>query len=174
MNLTEINHLLLAQLKHIEVAVDMTVGNGYDTLFLIQHFPKVIGFDIQKQAIESTKEKCSDYTPTLIVDDHFNVDKYLSKADLFVFNLGWLPNSDKHICTSSYSITKTLDKCISLLNENGVISIISYQGDESQLRESIEIENWISDNKHLFVQKFSLPNSQNPPILYLLELKAQP
>ena len=39
------------------IGVDMTMGNGHDTLFLLQHCQKVYAFDIQRQAIE----RCTAY-----------------------------------------------------------------------------------------------------------------
>ena len=121
LDIVEINHLILEKLTYIKVAVDMTVGNGFDTLFLLEHFPNVIGFDIQPQAIEITKAKCNCDRLTLILNDHYNFDKYLDKADLFVFNLGWLPNSNKEIVTDADHTVKTLDKCIKHLNPKGII-----------------------------------------------------
>ena len=43
-----------------DVVVDATVGNGHDTVFLAQlvgETGKVIGFDIQEQAIKNTTER---------------------------------------------------------------------------------------------------------------------
>ena len=43
-----------------DIAIDATIGNGHDTLFLVEQvYPSglVFGFDIQQIAIESTKEK---------------------------------------------------------------------------------------------------------------------
>ena len=43
-----------------DCCVDATVGNGYDTEFLaklVGETGKVLGFDVQKQAIENTKAR---------------------------------------------------------------------------------------------------------------------
>lgn len=52
--------------QHIQddsIVIDATCGNGHDTLFLAEQVPngKVFGFDIQKEAIEHTKEKNSTF-----------------------------------------------------------------------------------------------------------------
>ena len=47
--------------EKFDVAIDATVGNGYDTLFLAEHFNKVIGIDIQPLAIKRSKEKTKDF-----------------------------------------------------------------------------------------------------------------
>ena len=39
------------------IAIDFTMGNGYDTLFLAQQdFAKVIAFDIQEESLMRTKD----------------------------------------------------------------------------------------------------------------------
>ena len=43
-----------------DTAIDATVGNGFDTCFLAKTVGKdgkVIGYDVQLQAIEATKER---------------------------------------------------------------------------------------------------------------------
>ncbi len=46
-----------------DVAIDATVGNGFDTLFLAQRVGSqglIFGFDIQEQAIASTRKRLAD------------------------------------------------------------------------------------------------------------------
>lgn len=45
----------------IDTVVDMTAGNGYDTLFLAQHAKHVIAIDIQEDAIIATQERCKNH-----------------------------------------------------------------------------------------------------------------
>ncbi|MDU6962420.1 MAG: methyltransferase domain-containing protein, partial [Staphylococcus sp.] len=65
--------------QHIQddsIVIDATCGNGNDTLFLAEQVPngKVFGFDIQKEAIEHTKEKIASFKHvTLIHDGHENI-----------------------------------------------------------------------------------------------------
>lgn len=68
--------------------VDMTMGNGFDTLFLCGLSKKVYSFDINKQAIINTQERVKDYdNVSLILDNHINVDKYVNhKVKLFLLN----------------------------------------------------------------------------------------
>ena len=58
--------------KNDEVA-DMTMGNGFDTLFLANISKFVYSFDINKQALENTYEKVKDKDNVkLILDNHNN------------------------------------------------------------------------------------------------------
>lgn len=82
------------------VAVDLTAGNGKDTLFLAERASRVLAMDIQQAAIEKTeaflKEKHVKNV-ALIRDSHENVSRYvdLQAVDVFVMNLGYLPGGDK-------------------------------------------------------------------------------
>ena len=69
------------------VVADCTVGNGHDTLLLsnlVGENGKVFGFDIQKEALEKTRDKlekeASYYENTrLILDGHENIDQYIKE-----------------------------------------------------------------------------------------------
>ena len=74
-------------LKHLragDTAVDFTMGNGYDTEFLsraVGENGKVYAFDIQKQAVESTRARLASVNCpenyTLILDSHHNAKNYV-------------------------------------------------------------------------------------------------
>ena len=65
------HELMLENIKY-DIAIDATVGNGYDTLFLANHYKKVIGIDIQPLAIKRSKEKTKDLSNVEIYLDDFN------------------------------------------------------------------------------------------------------
>ncbi len=50
------HHLMRAYISKDDIVVDMTMGNGHDTLFLAQISQFVYAFDIQKQALETTQK----------------------------------------------------------------------------------------------------------------------
>ena len=50
--------LLLTDERNI--AVDFTCGQGFDTLFLAQHYNNVVAFDIQEDAISQSKQRISE------------------------------------------------------------------------------------------------------------------
>ena len=92
--------------------VDATCGNGNDTLMLAKSTAKhVYAFDIQPAAIQSTKALLSEHNipkekVTLICDNHANMTAYLSAAHVIMFNLGYLPGSDKSLTTKKYNTIK--------------------------------------------------------------------
>lgn len=75
---------------------------------------KVISFDIQKEAINKTREKLREFdykNITLINDGHENLDKHIQeKVKLFIFNLGYLPGKDHNITTKAETTLKALKK----------------------------------------------------------------
>lgn len=111
MKILDFSHQLLKDcIKEGETVVDATCGNGNDTLFLSKLVGKtgqVYAFDIQEQAITQTKqllEENKQVNVTLILDSHANMEKYLpetikGKLGGAIFNLGYLPHSDKTIIT---------------------------------------------------------------------------
>ena len=92
--LTELHkHFILEHLHEGEVAVDFTMGNGNDTLFLsktVGESGKVYAFDIQEDALVSTekflKENSAPENYTLICASHHLAKEYIKepiKAGLF-------------------------------------------------------------------------------------------
>ena len=54
------HNLIRDKLRPGDIAIDATVGNGHDTVFLVEQVSpsgKVYGFDIQQAAIDSTRAK---------------------------------------------------------------------------------------------------------------------
>ena len=116
-------------LKDDMVAVDMTMGNGNDTFFLASKVKEVFAFDIQKEAIEHTMQRCALFNNIhYILDDHANIRKYVNNADIVLFNLGYLPYSDKPIITKSDSTIKAIKEAYDILKTGGYMSIIIYRG----------------------------------------------
>jgi len=76
----EFAHTLLKNhLSKMDNSIDMTVGNGNDTLFLASISNHVYGFDIQTQAIEITTDKLKNHNVdnvSLFLDSHENIDHY--------------------------------------------------------------------------------------------------
>lgn len=95
--------LLQTAVKEGDYAIDATLGNGHDTCFLAEivgENGKVFGFDIQREAIESSatrlKEKGLEERTVLVHDSHDTLSSVLpeeAKGNVTgaIFNLGYLP-----------------------------------------------------------------------------------
>ena len=107
------HHVVQAFIKEHHVAVDCTLGNGNDTLWLLQSgLQKIYAFDIQKKAVDMSKSLINSVLPqrigdiNFILDSHENIDRYLENVDIIIFNLGYLPGGDKSVTTvTSSSLT---------------------------------------------------------------------
>ena len=97
----KLSHDLISNIDKKIVAVDATLGNGHDSLFLANEFKKVFSFDIQSLAIKRSQKRLINAKNVVIINDSFiNITKYYrGKIDLALFNLGFLPGSNKKITT---------------------------------------------------------------------------
>lgn len=171
----EFSHSLLR--KHItkeDVVIDMTVGNGVDTLYLVGISRYVYGFDIQKEACGMAGKLLTGYINYEIINDsHYNFDKYITEEiSGAIFNLGYLPGGNKEIHTNANVVLKTLEKLIYSLKKNGICIIVFYPGHESGLEEAKLLGTYLSNlNQREFdVLKYEFINQiNNPPFLIALK-----
>ena len=166
-----------------DIAIDATIGNGHDTLFLVEQvYPSglVFGFDIQQIAIESTKEKIkqTNYPNclALIHASHSEMYKtipthYHGNIKAIMFNLGYLPGGDKTIITSTDATITALNSSCHLLSSNGIITIIAYPGHSGGDLETIQVTNWCDqlDINQFEVQViYSSTDNQSAPRLFVI------
>jgi len=120
-------HNLLLTSKNKDVAVDATLGNGYDSLFLVNHYKDVYSFDIQELALRRSNEKLKYYDNIHLYNDSYaNIDKYVKGIDALIYNLGFLPGSNHNIKTNGKDTIKSLSSALPLLNKGGKCIIVSY------------------------------------------------
>ena len=181
-NLLEVEkNFLIPHIKKGGVAVDFTMGNGHDTLWLSEavcESGKVYAFDIQPQALESSRrlleQKGAANNYTLILDSHSNVLNYVSeKICIGMFNLGFLPGGDKSITTKRETTMIAIRAAIELLDADGALLIAVYPGHEegSIEGELIEKELETLNRRELCASKFKIVNSPTSPFFFLVERK---
>ena len=146
------SHELILNIKNKNVAIDATLGNGHDSLFLVSLFNKVIGIDIQPLAIKRSKERLKDYNNIEInLLNHKDIDLLNVKdVDLILYNLGFLPGSDKKVVTLYESTLESINKAYNLLNEDGVILIASYIRHDHGKEEYLKIIEFLNNNKLIY------------------------
>ena len=181
-NLLEIEkNFLIPHIKKGGVAVDFTMGNGHDTLWLSEAMGeggKVYAFDIQPQALESSRRLLeAENAPknyTLILDSHSNVMDYVSeKICVGMFNLGFLPGGDKSITTKRETTMVAIRAAIDLLDDDGALLIAVYPGHAEGTIEGELIEEELSklNRKELCASKFKIVNSPTSPFFFVIEKK---
>ena len=170
-NISELAHnIVKAHCPNTNLAIDATLGNGYDTDFLSRIFRKVYAFDIQSDVIDQNKAKGLKNVE-YILDSHENFIKYITSADCIMYNLGFLPGGDKSITTLTSSTISSMQMATNILNSNGIISIAIYEGHQEGRREKDAIMNFVSTlPKNKFgVMSHSVINRENAPSLIIIE-----
>lgn len=130
-----------------DIVVDMTIGNGHDTLFLAGISKKVFGFDIQSIAVENTiklLDKNNVYNYELFCVGHDKINEvlweYKHNIKLILFNLGYLPCGDKSITTNHESTLKAVINSLDMLDNNGLILIVFYPHPEGKLEAKVVLD----------------------------------
>ena len=138
-------HELVLKVEKKKVAIDATVGNGYDTLFLANHFDKVIGIDIQPLAIKRSKEKTQNLSNVeLYLDDFNNIANY-QYANVILFNLGFLPGSNRKIKTQDFTSEQAIINAYNIVD--GLLLIACYVQHEGGYEEYLRVCKMLVENK---------------------------
>ena len=154
MRLTEYVHLCLeTRLKNGDAVLDATAGNGYDTLKaaeLVQPDGNVVAIDIQKQAIGATEAKLTEaklsHLCELYLGNHGERLSEINQSfDCILFNLGYLPGSDKMIITIAEDTLSALNQSQKLLKENGALFVTAYRQHQGGQEEANVVETWMHE-----------------------------
>ena len=174
-------HFILTHLKEGDVAVDFTMGNGHDTEFLsktVGPTGRVYAFDIQEQAVASTAENlrragCPE-NYTLILDSHHNVKNYVKEPiKAGMFNLGYLPGSDKTVTTMRATTLPAIEAAIDLMGRDAIVLIAVYPGHAEGEAEGKMICEYLSGLSRYKVcaTRINILNSPTSPFFILIENK---
>lgn len=173
-------HFVLEHLKEGEVAVDFTMGNGGDTLFLsktVGENGRVYAFDIQEQALASTeaylKENGAPENYTLICASHHRVKEFVREPiKAGMFNLGYLPRSgNKALYTMRETTMPAVEAAIDLLLPDGVLIIAIYPGHEEGALEGDMLREYFKtlSRYKICASEFHILNSPTSPYFFLVE-----
>jgi methylase of polypeptide subunit release factors len=170
-------------LREGSIAIDATVGNGYDTLFLahaVGPAGQVIGFDVQKAALKNASELLR-FTGMidrvrLVLGSHSDIGDYLRNGrpvQAAMFNLGYLPRSDRSIVTRAVTTLAALDGLLPHLASEGRVTILSYRGHATGPEEYQEVKRYLdSVRDSLLVREIASQfDADVAPRLFLLEKK---
>ncbi len=147
--------LLADRLRAGDAVVDATAGNGYDTLFLCrQVLPggHVFAFDRQAAALANTRAKLLDQGIaeadfTLLHAGHEAWAEHLPEVlrgelAAVMFNLGYLPGSDKSLITRAETTLTAARLALEWLRPGGLLTVVVYPGHEGGAEEAREISVW--------------------------------
>ena len=173
-------HFILEHLGEGDVAVDFTMGNGNDTLFLsrtVGESGRVYAFDIQEAALESTRERLvTNGAPenyTLICASHHRVREFVNEPiKAGMFNLGYLPGSGKKSVTTLRETTMpAVEAALELLAPDGVLIVAIYPGHTEGELEGEMLHEYFStlSRFRICASEFKILNSPTSPYFFLIE-----
>ena len=135
---TELAHLLIRQrLQPGDCAIDATLGNGHDAIFLAQLVGgsgRVWAFDPQPAAhaaakAEFTTQGLDAGRVTFLEAGHETMAEHVSSGvQVIMFNLGYLPGGDKSYTTRTPTTLAALHAGVALLALGGVLTVVAYPG----------------------------------------------
>lgn len=167
------HQLLAGVLLEGDIAIDATVGNGHDTLFLagrVGATGKVYGFDIQQQALDSAWQRLEQAGEVAQVSlyhaGHETMGLLLpqtaqGRVNAVMFNLGYLPGGDKRRTTGASTTLAALQSALSLLAPGGLISLLAYTGHPGGREEAELVKAWAGSlPQDLFSVSITVPPSE--------------
>ncbi|PRW56560.1 S-adenosyl-L-methionine-dependent methyltransferase domain-containing [Chlorella sorokiniana] len=173
-------------LRQGDVCVDATCGNGHDTAFLAKAVGPggtVHAFDVQPAAIEATQQAVADSVPEAQAPAlHMHLRSHAEMRDVVVegsarvvvFNLGYLPGSDKATTTREDSTLAAVQAACQVLQPGGLCSILCYTGHPGGMEEyeavkaavgALPPSSWVSSEVRLL-------NRPTAPVLLLVWKRA--
>ena len=158
------------------VAVDATMGNGHDTLWLCRQVGDsghVYAFDVQQQAIANTAAGLEAagvrHRADLFCVGHQHMSQYVDRpADVILFNLGWLPGAEHGVTTLRETTLQAADAALTLLKKDGLLTICVYPGHAEGAREREALLSWaqgLDEREYDTMLRCYLNQSGNPPLL---------
>jgi hypothetical protein len=152
--LLQAHDLIVDVLEHGDAAVDATLGNGHDTLFLarcVGRAGKVFGFDVQQAAVGNAGKRLDDAGVdsccyALFCESHADMALHITtKVKAVMFNLGYLPGGDKKIITQAHSTVAALSAAIESLSCGGILTVMCYPGHDGGADEADLVTNFVDE-----------------------------
>lgn len=182
---TDLLHVLLLQvIVKGDCVVDATAGNGHDTVFLAEavgNEGRVIAIDIQAEAIESTQQRLIESRLENRVElhqaSHEDIGHFVAvgSVSVIVFNLGYLPGSDRALITRSETTLKALAASVLALKKGGVLAVVCYPDHVGGDDESARVLDFLGGLKNFRLAKYELLSTHRPsPFLLIAWKKSNP
>jgi len=112
-----------------------------------------MGFDIQQAALQTTAQRLRAAGVSEIVElrhlGHEQMalqvpNEWVGQVAAVMFNLGYLPGSDKSVVTHAATTLPGLDQALRLLRRGGLLSLLVYHGHPGADQEAAAIARWVA------------------------------
>ena len=171
--------------------VDATCGNGYDAAFMVRSAvprlvernmtARLLAFDVQEAALANTRLLLDDQgvpdamQVALVHASHAHVGQHMRENErvaVGMFNLGYLPGSDKTVITRKDTTLTALHSLAAHTITDGVLCVHAYAGHEGGRDEAEAVDGWFASLPEAVwaVARYAFPNkAKNMETLYLAE-----
>ncbi len=190
------HELLGEKIKKGQLVVDLTAGNGHDTLMLYRQVGEtgqVLAFDIQLEALQNTQLRLQKEGASvrirvatkqpllaqpgvdLVHAGHQQLDLFLPGAPQAVIaNLGYLPGSDQTVVTRPESTLAGLGQASKSLSAGGRIAVVVYPGHPGGKAEGEMVDGFFSslEDDTFQVLRINVANRPQAPYLLVAEKRA--
>ena len=180
--LTLVAHSALAAvLQPGDCAVDATLGNGHDALFMaarVGHTGRVIGFDVQEAALAATRQAAEAAGLAQVLELHLCGHEsmarvlgpaFAGRVAAVTFNLGYLPGGDKALVTRPETTAAGLQQAATLVRPQGLVSLLVYRGHAGAPAEVAAVDDWLGS----LGEAWQVTRHDSPgPVLYLVRRRA--
>jgi len=186
-------HELLAEVICAgDLVVDLTAGNGYDTLALANMTGsdgQVVAFDVQQEALDATAGRVAgagfraritaEIQPLKV---RAGIDLVLASHDCFrdivpgapkgvIANLGYLPGGDRSVITCPETTLSALQQGCHALQPGGRLAVVVYPGHPGGAIEAAAVSRFFAglDQKEYHVLLVKVQNRDDAPFLLVAE-----
>lgn len=177
-----IHKIIREHVKEGDICIDATAGRGNDTLFLcslVGSGGKVTAFDIQRDAVESTKllldKNGMASRAEVLLRSHSEMGGLFesNSVSCITFNFGWLPKGDHNIFTKKETSIPAIESGLKLLKKGGIMTLIIYYGRETGFEERDALLEFLPtlDSKKYTVIEMPFVNRKNCPPIPIVILK---
>ena len=167
-----------------DLCIDATCGRGNDTRLLCEltgSQGRVLAFDIQQEAIDSTAALLRGYglSAELHLCSHAELAAYAEQGTVscIVFNFGWLPRGDHSVFTHADSSIAALEASLRLLKTGGSLVLCVYYGGVNGYSERDALLEYLAalDSRYYTVLQCQFPNRTGcPPFAVFVTKDAEP
>lgn len=169
---TDLSHRIIQRLFPLggTLAMDATLGNGHDTDFLATLFKNVYAMDISCEAVDRYEAPANVLKFCM---NHAAIESFPAHPDLIVYNLGYLPGSDKTTTTCPSTTLASLDAAVKILKAGGFISVALYTGHDGG-REAEAVLQFAADlpsANYGVIHHGFINRGNHPPSLLIIEKK---
>lgn len=173
------HELVRERIRLGDTAIDATVGNGHDTLFLAELVGpegRVIGYDTQPEAIDAARKRLKDAGVSNRVDlrqaSHESIGDEEEPIRVVMFNLGYFPGGDKTVITKPETTIAAIRSALARLQAGGLVTVVVYPGHPGGAEEGEAVLDFCEklDQKLFSVIRYGFLNQVNhPPFLVAVE-----